>query len=526
MKKIIIALFLLCLIFSTNIALADDSEWDSLSDLECLVQKVIRTNEKMTLQEFTQNFHICLDTDPKFYADKFMYFCYAIAQYYYKPITPEELFEEFKRENPYVDLNDMDKVYASLFSLLDKYSYYLPPEKNEAFWNPMGAKGIGVTLVYDETGEAYGKKGTFVEGVSRGSSAEEAGIMPGDRLVNLQGISVDTLPFGAVQAMLSSFDDSTATMYLELERNTEEEQFIYWCTLERRDTVFREISFHLYPEKKAFLISLDRFSNRETAKELISRMKELKKMGYKRCILDLRDNGGGDVEVAASIIGAFMTEARPVFYLGREGKKDYHTAMTTGKGVEWKELYVLVNENTASSAEITAQSLKQHAGAVIVGTKTVGKAVAQTAATIIDDSTYAITTFVAYDVYGETYNEKGLTPRLIVENEVVTFDFPKNLEWFNHTNYIHAVEGAENEVVLALEKRLELLGIMPSLSVDGVWDSITTDCVKIFQMAEKLDITGKLSYEFVTLMTAEINIMKQAPVVVDHQLSCVLSRMY
>ena len=526
MKKIIVTFFLLCLIFSANVALANESEWDSLSDLECLAQKVVRTNEEMTLEDFVTTFPICLDTDAQFYAEKFMYFCYVIEHYYYEPITVNELFDKFKKENPYVDLNDMDKVYASLFSLLDKYSYYLPPEKNESFWNPMGSKGIGVTLVYDETGEAWGKKGTFVEGVARGSSAEEAGIKTGDRLMNLQGIPVDTLPFGAVQAILSSLDDNDTTMYIELERNSEEEQYIYWCNLVRRDTVFRELSFHLFPEKKAVLIALEHFSNRETVKELIERMKEFKNQGYTRCILDLRNNGGGDVEVAASIIGAFITESRPIFYLGREGKKDYHTAMTTGKGVKWKQLYVLVNENTASSAEITAQSLKQHADAIIVGTKTVGKAVAQTAATIIDDSTYAVTTFVAYDVYGNTYNEKGLLPNLIVQNEIVPFDFPKNLEWFNHVNYTQAVEGAENEVVLALEKRLSLLGLMPEESVDGMWDSITTNCVKIFQKAEKLDVTGALSYEFVTLMTAEINILKETSVVIDHQLNCVLSRMY
>ena len=51
MKKIIALFFLLCIIFSTNIALAEEPDWDSLSDLECLVRKVVRTNENMTLEE-------------------------------------------------------------------------------------------------------------------------------------------------------------------------------------------------------------------------------------------------------------------------------------------------------------------------------------------------------------------------------------------------------------------------------------------------------------------------------------------
>ena len=528
MKKITRTLILLLLVLALFIPVqANDEEIDytQMSDIERLARGIIYIPDTMSLEEFYETMKIVDDSDKHINSDKFMYFCYTIEELYYIPITAEELFRQFAESNPYVDVNDMDKVYRDLFAELDKYSYYLSSEQSERFWNPTQAVGVGITFVYDATGEAWGSVGTFVEGVSEGSSAEAAGILPGDRLVELMGIDTSEMTFSAVSAILSSLTDET---YVELkyERVNGDEIIEGDVTLERRTTNFREVTFHLYPEENAFMVAISNFRNSKTYIELIDRFKKLKEAGYVNAIVDLRDNSGGDVEVAANIIGAFLDEEKLLFTMGREGTKNYYTFKSSGIGVEFDSLHILVNENTASSAEITALCLEQHAGAVLVGTRTVGKAVAQTAGRIIDNSTFGITTFVAYDYEGNTYNEKGLFPKLYVRNEQKNYDFPTDLEWFNYINYVEAHDGAENEVVTALERRLEIMGLLRSDFVDGLWDAQTTVAVKALQLSVKQEATGELTSELVIAITDIINGYKNMNYIVDVQLETVFSRIY
>jgi carboxyl-terminal processing protease len=341
------------------------------------------------------------------------------------------------------------------------------------------------------------------------------------------GYDVSSSPFSAVQAILSSLGEDDNYIELKYERIDGEEISETDVTLERRATVFREFSFHFYPDDRAFVLRLSSFKNPDTYLQLIERFKELKELGYVNAILDLRDNSGGDVYVASNIISAFIEdEDVPLFTMGREGKLNYHSFKSNGDGVEFDTLHVLVNENTASSAEITALCLKQHAGATLGGKKTVGKAVAQSAATLIDDSTYGITTFVAYDYRGQTYNEKGLMPTVYLDNPSVKFEFPTDLEWFNYINYVEAVDGAENEVVTALERRLELMGFMRDEFVDGKWDEHTTNAVTFLQLSVGQEPTGALTLPLVNSITDIVNTYKDYYYTVDNQLNAVLARIY
>ncbi len=524
MKKIF-ALLLVALLFALPV-LAEDDPYEDLSDLECLARGVIRT-EGLDFEAFVESLYIIDDSDMHINTDKFVYFCNIIEALYYIPITRDELFLQFAEDNPYVDTSDMDAVYTSLFSQLDKYSYYLAPDRSESFWNPMSQKGIGITLVYDPTGDAWGSVGTFVEGVARGSGAEEAGIRMGDKLVSFMGIDVSKTPFSGISSMLSAAAAlDLAELELVVERQALGTTQILTYFIERRETTFREYSFHLYPEENAFMLSLDRFSSYTTASEITARMRDLKEAGYTTAILDLRDNSGGDVNVATGVIGAFLKDKKRVFTMGREGYLDYYSYYTDGGGVEFDSLYVLVNSNSASSAEITALCLKQHAGAEIVGEKTVGKAVAQSAAQLIDGSTFGVTTFVAYDNWGETYNEKGILPRYIISNEYVPYEFPSDLEWFNYINYVEAVYGAENDVVTALERRLEIMGFLTGEYVDGVWDEYTTDAVKALEFSLCLDVTGELSLDLVGHITDIINSYKTSETLIDRQLETVFQMIY
>lgn len=531
MKRIIILLTALLIVCSCVFvaASADGTEtpdYTQMSDIERLARGIIYVSEDMTLEDFYQTMRLVDESEGFINTDKFIFFCYMIEELYYIPLTAEEAFRLFAERTPYVDTNDMDEVYKNLFAILDKYSYYIPADNSETFWSPNAGKGVGITFVYDSTGEAWGQVGTYIEGVAKGSSADAAGIRTGDRLIAINNIDVTEMPFSAVSALLASIDEDAEYVELIYERIEGEYIITSDVTLARTSVNFREITFHLYPEKRAFLIKLDNFRDENTPVELVKRLKELREAGYVNAILDLRNNPGGDVVVAADIISAFIEEDTFLFSMGREGKKNYYNIRSTGNGVEFDTLHVLVNSRTASCAEITALCLQQHANATLVGERTVGKAVAQSASKIIDGSTFGITTFVAYDYMGKTYNEKGILPRLCIENTSVKFDFPTDLEWFNYINYVQAVEGAENDVVTALERRLELMGLIRSDFVDGVWDEHTTASVKVLQIAEGQEPTGKLNPTLVQIITDVINGYKNISYERDLQLETVFSNIF
>lgn len=529
MKKLLIIISAF-MIFCTSFTVMANSDslpdYSQMSDIELLARGIIVIREDMTLEDFYETMKIIDDSDNHLNSDKFVYFCYAIEQLYYESITAEELFRLFAEQNRYLDTSDMNEVYTKLFSLLDKYSYYIDPERSEKFWNPTSSLGVGITFVYDDTGSAWGSVGTFVEGIASDSAAAEADILIGDKLISINGICVENMPFTGVSAILSSLKDEDLYISLSYRRVDGDKTTENSVILQRRITNFREISFHLYPEKKTFMVSIERFSNMETYKELISRFTELKNAGYQNVIVDLRDNSGGDVQVATSIVSAFLPNSQVIFTMGKEEEKNIYTFNSPGIGVEFNNVYVLVNENTASSAEITALCLKQHANAQLIGTQTVGKAVAQTAGQIIDGSTFGITTFIAYDSFGNTYNGKGLLPRYYIENEIEKYDFPSDLEWFNYINYVEAFEGARNEVVTALERRLEIMGFLKAEFVDGYWDEETTFAIMALQASADLETTGVLNEELVIVITDRINSYKEIYTVIDRQLETAFSLIY
>ena len=96
-----------------------------MSDIERLARGIIYVPENWTLIDFCEQMEIIDDSDGHFNTQKFAYFCYAIEQLYYEPMTADEIFRKFAKKFPLVDTRDMDQVYRNLFSVLDKYSYYL-----------------------------------------------------------------------------------------------------------------------------------------------------------------------------------------------------------------------------------------------------------------------------------------------------------------------------------------------------------------------------------------------------------------
>ena len=105
---------------------------------------------------------------------------------------------------------------------------------------------------------------------------------------------------------------------------------------------------------------------------------DLRKQGAKSLVLDLRDNGGGSVQEAISIVNMFLPKNKLILQMKGKLKRSNNEYQTSVEPIDTvMPIAVLVNENTASASEITSGSLQDYDRAIILGTRTYGKGLVQ-----------------------------------------------------------------------------------------------------------------------------------------------------
>lgn len=156
-----------------------------------------------------------------------------------------------------------------------------------------------------------------------------------------------------------------------------------------------------------------------TAKEFKNAITSLQAQGAKKFIFDVRDDGGGYLDVITEILDMLLPEGPIVRWISADGteKANHSDADQIIKA----PFAVLINGNTASAAELFAAALRDYKLATLVGETTYGKGVMQTLFPLKNGDTIKITTAYYYPPYGDNYNEKGVSPDIeasLPENEV------------------------------------------------------------------------------------------------------------
>lgn len=475
-----------------------------LSELECLHQGLIRVYDTMTPKDLYSYMQVVDNSEGKFHTQKLAYLFDLIVYAYYDDITANELFEKFISKFDYIDTNDMNSVYSALLSCLDKFSYHLDPESAELFFNPNDTKAVGISTMWEEEIENR-PAGMYVNTVAVGSSADKAGIKKGDRLVKINSRNVRGLGFYAVSAIISEESNNAEYVEYTFERFGEATE-TYTYNLQRTDVVFPEYYVDYYPEKNVFFIDIDSFMYYSTAIELSALIDDAYEKGYRKVVIDLQDNRGGSVDVAAALSSKFTPyPLKLLFSMGKENNRTMMPFYSRADGYEFESVTILVNSGTASSAEIFTDTLRKITSAKVVGSRTYGKGVAQTATHFIDGSAVGITAYVAYDSNGETYNEKGIIPDVYLTPEIQKNRLSPDMENFTFLNFESAVLGAENAVVAGLEKRLRLLDYLSPYEVDEVFDEDTALAIYTLQINYGLEGTGELNEETFDLIHYLVN---------------------
>ncbi len=275
----------------------------------------------------------------------------------------------------YVDTLDAGKVIgdgirAMLYSL-DPYTVYYPDDEVKELRQMITGKYAGIGALIRENS----KVGCcMIDHPYPGMPAQEAGLKKGDRILSID----DSTMVGKRTDYVSSHlrGDAGSTFKLRIMRPSTGKEMTLNIT--RRAIQMPPVTYYGMVGDGIGYINLDQYTE-DCSKDVRRAFIELKQQGMKKLVFDLRDNGGGSVQEAISIVNMFVP--RDVTVLTMKGKMQrsnsvYKTSVEPIDTV--MPIVVMVNDGTASASEITAGALQDLDRAVVMGTRTFGKGLVQT----------------------------------------------------------------------------------------------------------------------------------------------------
>jgi len=359
----------------------------------------------------------------------FNFFNKADAQNLDKLYEKIDLFSEVleKIQDDYVDDVDqsevMDSAINGMLQSLDPYSSYMNPEIFEnsrtETSGEFGGLGIEVSM---ESGVVK------VIAPIDDTPAAKAGIKAGDYIVKIDDVQVQgkTL-MEAVNLMRGPVGTK---IELTVRRRGLRKAKIF--TITRKIIEVKSVASKIIDDKVGYLRlrAFNQNSDSQLKKEISKLEKNKKLVGY---ILDLRNNPGGLLSQAISISDFFLNDGQIVSTRGRIKSENRKFFAKEGDKIEGKPLIVLINNGSASAAEIVAGALQDHKRAILLGETTFGKGSVQAIIPLKNRGAIRLTTSKYYLPSGKSISEVGISPDIEVEEE--NEEFSINTETDNQLNY-------------------------------------------------------------------------------------------
>jgi len=290
---------------------------------------------------------------------------------------------------------------------LDKYSLIAGSAQKRLAMNQVSsgrAVGIGILTV---------QNGGYIQ-ISRvieRSPAWQAGLMEGDIILELNGKSVVGLTMPQARELLAARGGNEVVIMVERRQGTQAWRFEF--TLRKMLYKVPLVSSSIGPGGVGYLrIANFTFT---AAADARAEMEKLAAAGVRFLVIDLRYNNGGPPSQAAGVLRLFVGGGR-ILFSARSDKPDYNTDYKAGASAPYGNLRcaVLVNRQTSSGAEIMAESLRENAGALLVGAKTAGEAGIQKMFPLSDGRALRLTVAYLTPPSGAALAGKGITPDVML----------------------------------------------------------------------------------------------------------------
>lgn len=294
------------------------------------------------------------------------------------------------------NLNYNDLVKSSIDSMLhtlDPHSNYFDAKEFEQFRTDQSSRYFGIGATIGDLSDANGNViATYIKATFENAPANRAGLRYGDKIVEVNGVSVLGKPFTEVREKLRGPRGTLARLVVERYGTGKRETVDII-----RDAVPQPSISEVYMIRPGVgYMAMRGGFNQTTYAEFAEGMKQLKAQGMQQLVLDLRDNGGGLVGQAFRVANAFLSTGQTVFtQKGRLGGTS-ESYKAENDNPDRTPVVMLVNRGTASASEILAGALQDHDRALIVGENTFGKGLVQNPF-LMDYGTMLLLTIAKYE---------------------------------------------------------------------------------------------------------------------------------
>ena len=321
-------------------------------------------------------------------------------------ISKIKFLEDYVKNNYLYDVTDKELEIGELKGVVaglnDPYSEYFTKEEYEELTKSISGKFYGIGVVISA------QDGDLITVVSpiKDSPADRAGIKAGDKIVKVNDKEYSSAQINeAMQVMRGNKGESVKiTVYRPSDSKTYDFNI-------KRDEVKAETIISKDLNGIGY-IGITQFSE-DTAKDFKKALLNLEKENIKGLIIDLRGNPGGIVDTSAEIADELLPEGVVVYAKNRDHKKVFEFK-SDAKHTELP-LVVLINEGSASASEILAGAIKDYNRGKIVGMKSFGKGIVQTAVRFPSGDGIKLTTSEYFSPKGINIHKKGIEPDIKVE---------------------------------------------------------------------------------------------------------------
>jgi carboxyl-terminal processing protease len=306
------------------------------------------------------------------------------------------------------EVKTKDLVYAAIKGMLnslDPHSSFMPPEE----YREMQVETKGE---FGGLGIQVGMKDGMLTVVApiEDTPAFIAGIKAGDKIVKINNEPAKDMTLQDAVSKMRGAPKTSITLGILREGWKEPKDF----TITREIIKIKSVKSKVIQGDIGY-VKIIQFQE-QTDDDLAAALKKLKEKKVNSLILDLRNNPGGLLNSAIDVSSEFLPKGQLVVYTKtRAGEKTEFR--TEGDNHFTRPMIVLVNQGSASAAEIVAGALKDWNRAVILGTQTFGKGSVQTVIPLSDGSGLRLTTAKYYTPKGRSIQNTGITPDIEVKLE-------------------------------------------------------------------------------------------------------------
>jgi len=293
-----------------------------------------------------------------------------------------------------------------MLSGLDDYSQFLEKEEYEELESDAKGEFGGLGLEIAMKGGIL----TVITPID-GSPAERSGIKSGDRIIKIDGKATEGMGITEAVKMMRGEPGTTATLAMWREKSDK----VFDVPIRRAVIKVKSIKSAELIDGKIGYIKLVEFQE-NTPRDLDIALKKLESQGLIALVLDLRNNPGGLLDAAAAVCERFLPEGAVVVSIKTRDPKNDTVYKSGGKFAHPNfPMMILVNGGSASAAEVFAGAMQDNKRAVIIGTRTFGKASVQTVEGLEDGTALRFTSAYYYTPKGRLIKKEGIVPDVVID---------------------------------------------------------------------------------------------------------------